>query len=146
MDDRSTDRSEREIIPVRPQSWLVRRPWPGVAPRKVALGVVAGAAGSIFLKRLIELAAEDLYRRGKALAKQMLERAAAAPEITSAPPVDPLLPEAPPERVTQGVFLISVTRLEWLALPRQAIAVRWRMRGRRLEVPLLENSEDAPLT
>lgn len=69
--------ASRALIPAPPQAIEPKRWLPGSPSQKLALGVTVSAVGSLLIKRLVELAAEDLYRIGR----NKIERSIARQEV-----------------------------------------------------------------
>ena len=60
--------SERALIPAAPRGLArLKRALP--VSQRMALGLAASAVGTIFVKRLVELVAEDVYRRARQAAR-----------------------------------------------------------------------------
>jgi hypothetical protein len=101
----------RSLIPL-PARHLIpaRRLLP--VPRKVAIGLTAGAVGTFFVKRLVELAAEDLYQR--------IKRATIArpkPETINDPPPRPLPASPADNEPPPDTVWLRVVHVRWLRRP-----------------------------
>ncbi len=51
----------RALVPAAPRALALKRILPAPITRNVAVGLTIGAAGTFFIKKMAELAAEDLY-------------------------------------------------------------------------------------
>lgn len=124
-----------EIVPAQLRALQILRHWP--APRKVALSVAAGAVGTIFVKRLVEMGAEDAYRYGKGIVRRLLRRTA-TPQQIDIPSVHEPLPAyiEPPAEPSAVIF--SYTRVARLTMPLRAMIVQRQVIARQVEVPLDE--------
>jgi hypothetical protein len=93
----------RALIPIRPRSLLpFRRPLP--VSQRAALGIAVGAVSTIFVKRLVELVAEDLYRRVRRGVRLPLRRVDSMPREEAEPP-------AVLEPGRTGVFFVQVVQV-----------------------------------
>ncbi len=138
MPGQKPDQAGMEIVPAQPRALQSMRRWP--APRTVALSVAAGAVGSIFLKRLVELGAEDAYRHGKNIVRRLLRRSAPSQQIDiPSSEVPPPIFEAPTGEPVAVV--ISYTRIARLTVPLRALIVHRQVIARQVEVPL----DDPPI-
>ncbi len=102
---------DRALIPAPSQSlFIFRRPLP--ISQRTALGIAAGAVSTIFVKRLVELVAEDLYRRLRRGARLPIRRAGSP--VREKEQADPILPADPPEALEPartGVFFVQVVQV-----------------------------------
>ncbi len=99
----------RALIPIQPRSLLpFRRPLP--VSQRAALGIAVGAVSTIFIKRLVELVAEDLYRRVRRGVRLPLRRVDSTPREEAAPSL-PVEPPGVLEPGRTGVFFVQVVQV-----------------------------------